>query len=109
MLTLDDVLKIEAEEKLAKQRANNSWVGKRRYDNKLKSIHYLGGKCKDCSGEFHPACYDFHHHDPSGKEVNVGTIMDYSWQRIQAELDKCELLCSNCHRIRHAHSYTAQM
>lgn len=68
---------------------------------KLKAIDYLGGKCKDCGKEFHQAAYDFHHRDPNEKECGINKLRDKSWDHIVSELDKCDLLCSNCHRIRH--------
>ena len=75
---------------------------KRRVDNKYKAIEYLGGKCYDCGlvSNFR-AVYDFHHRNPEEKEFDPGSILHYSWKRIVAELDKCDLLCANCHRIRH--------
>ena len=56
--------------------------------------------CVEC-GESHPACIDFHH-ERDDKEANVsGLIRKASKERILAEIAKCEVLCSNCHRKRH--------
>jgi hypothetical protein len=73
----------------------------RRREIKLKAIEYLGGKCVDC-GECRPisAIYDFHHKDPTLKDFSIGKNT-LKFESITKELDKCELLCSNCHRIRH--------
>lgn len=74
----------------------------RRVRNKLKAIEYLGGKCHHCSiVSEHRSIYDFHHIDKTEKEADPGSLMHYSWKRIQKELDKCILLCANCHRIEH--------
>ena len=59
-------------------------------------------KCIKC-GFDHPAALDFHHRDPSQK---LNTIGDLKWagaskERMQKELDKCDVLCANCHRILH--------
>lgn len=70
-------------------------------ENKLKAIKYLGGQCKNCHGEFHPAIYEFHHTDPLTKDRDPSKVLGLSWKRIQEELDKCELLCANCHRLVH--------
>jgi predicted HNH restriction endonuclease len=70
-------------------------------ENKDKAIEYLGGKCKDCGGVFHRSVYDFHHLDESQKELALSKGRFMSWDKYKAELDKCVLLCSNCHRIRH--------
>lgn len=39
----------------------------------------------------------FHHLDPSKKDFGIGGAHSRSWAVIQAELDKCILVCSNCH------------
>lgn len=70
-------------------------------ERKLKAISYLGGKCQACSGEFHPAVYEFHHIDPSTKDRDPSKMLSLSWERLTSELDKCKLLCANCHRIEH--------
>lgn len=59
-----------------------------------------GGKCHDCGGVFHQCVYDFHHIDGT-KEVNPSKALTWSAERARVELDKCVLLCSNCHRLRH--------
>ena len=74
----------------------------RRVKHKLKAIEYLGGKCSNCGiVSEHRGIYDFHHLDKSEKESDPGSLMHYSWKRIAKELDKCVLLCANCHRIEH--------
>lgn len=71
---------------------------KNRRAQKLRAIEYLGGKCVKCGGRFHPAAFDFHHLNPSEKGSTLGQISGLSWKRFKAELDKCVLICSNCHR-----------
>ena len=74
----------------------------RRVRNKLQAIEYLGGKCNHCEiVSEHRVIYDFHHLDSSEKEADPGSLMHYGWERIKKELDKCILLCANCHRIEH--------
>lgn len=64
-------------------------------------IKKLGGKCKHC-GESKSYLLDFHHVDPTEKE---GTLSDfskgYNLEKFFKELDKCDLLCANCHREFH--------
>ncbi len=57
-------------------------------------------KCETCS-ESHPSTIDFHH--VSGKDFEIGYMVSngYSTKRIQKELEKCKVLCSNCHRKEH--------
>lgn len=68
---------------------------------KLKSIEYLGGKCQDCGLIDLPCVFDFHHLDPAKKEIAFGSRGGKSFERLKSELDKCVLLCANCHRKRH--------
>lgn len=58
--------------------------------------------CSKC-GESHSSCLDFHHRNPSEKEINVGDIWKKDWgaRRILSEIEKCDVLCSNCHRKIH--------
>jgi hypothetical protein len=64
--------------------------------NKLRAIAYKGGSCQSCGYSKSVAAMVFHHRDPSQKDFQISgrTI---SWQRMQTELDKCDLLCANCH------------
>ena len=58
-------------------------------------------KCVRC-GESEICCLDFHHVDPSTKESNIGIIGGYSSKKkIMEEIEKCEVLCANCHRKEH--------
>ena len=69
---------------------------------KERAIEYLGGKCTDC-GLIDDVCvYDFHHEDPAKKEISFGQRGGISFEKLKPELDKCVLLCANCHRKRHS-------
>jgi len=63
------------------------------------AVELLGGKCSICGLVDNPAVYDFHHRDP--KEKDVGISQAKSWAAIEKELEKCDLVCSNCHRKLH--------
>ncbi len=58
--------------------------------------------CTRC-GESHPATLDFHHIDPSNKEFTIshGVRSCFSGDRILKEMEKCIVICSNCHRRLH--------
>lgn len=72
-----------------------------RQANKKKAVEYLGGSCKHCGLKTDKySVYDFHHLDPSEKEHGIGKLVA-SWKKLVIELDKCILLCANCHRIVH--------
>lgn len=74
----------------------------RSVDIKKQAIEYLGGKCQDCGLVDNPCVYDFHHLDPSKKALAFGTRGGKSFKTLKTELDKCVLLCANCHRKRHS-------
>ena len=63
--------------------------------------------CARC-GEAHPGCLQFHHPDPKEKEISVSDAVRRGWsrERIITELQKCEVLCANCHAKHHAREET---
>lgn len=77
---------------------------KQREDKRLRkkeAIQYLGGCCSLCKGVFHDAAFEFHHRIPEEKERDPSKMLSLSWKKIAAELDKCDLVCANCHRVIH--------
>ncbi|MBW4618770.1 MAG: HNH endonuclease [Cyanosarcina radialis HA8281-LM2] len=74
----------------------------RRYLAKQAAVKYLGGKCQRCGWSGSLPAYEFHHIDPSRKKFTIGNVSHRKWELIVKELDKCELLCANCHRIEHS-------
>ena len=87
------------------RRLCNTCVSKvARVRNKSKAIKCLGGICKRCGWEptqEEQAAMEFHHTGEEKKEFAIGTKLNRKWSSIKKELDKCELLCSRCHRITH--------
>lgn len=74
---------------------------KRWIDRKIKAIDYKGGKCESCG---YSKCYwalEFHHNNPIEKEFDWNKLRLRKWENILFELDKCSLLCSNCHKEEH--------
>lgn len=78
-----------------------------RENKKIRGMLYLGGKkCIECKNDKFPlCCYDFHHIRDKGNHDNtINTLLSMSWSdwdKIKKELDKCVILCANCHRIIH--------
>jgi len=69
---------------------------------KHQAVMYKGGKCQRCRATVHDAAFDFHHVGGE-KDDNISTLLRRaSWDVLVVELDKCELLCANCHRTHHA-------
>lgn len=56
--------------------------------------------CLDCQGWFESYQMEFDHRDPHTKLACVGTIVTGSLQKLLFEINKCDLVCSNCHRKR---------
>lgn len=74
-------------------------VAKRRKKIKQLSIEYKGGKCYFCGYSKCQNALDFHHIDPSTKEFGIGSKgYTRSWEKVKEELNKCVLVCANCHR-----------
>ena len=67
---------------------------------KKTAIAYKGGKCKHCGYNKYDGALEFHHIDPNQKDPGFNTRR--AFHKIQEELNKCILLCSNCHREEHA-------
>lgn len=84
------------EEKLAYQRR---WIAARR----TKALEYLGNKCVKCSDE---EGLEFDHVDPKQKKRNISSLLSGSWTKLVVELDKCQLLCRECHQDKTIASYT---
>lgn len=65
-------------------------------------IRALRTKCKYCP-ETHPSCLDFHHRNPAEKSFNISSsqLGNRSISAIDAEIAKCDVICSNCHRKLH--------
>ena len=74
-------------------------VAKRRRTLKAKAIEYKGGKCQICGYNKYHGSLDLHHLNPDQKKFEIG-YRGYtrSWEKVKAELDKCVLVCANCHR-----------
>lgn len=69
---------------------------------KEEALEYLGGACKHCGYAEHPAALQFHHVDPATKDFSWNKLKLKSWDKIHKELDKCIILCANCHAIEHS-------
>ncbi len=59
-----------------------------------------GGRCVDCGYVGPPAGLEFHHRDPGTKDFAISGFGG-SWSTLLAEAAKCDLICANCHRLRH--------
>lgn len=64
--------------------------------------------CENC-GENDPVCLDFHHKDASEKDFSIGDAKRIGWSKetILLEIQKCMVVCANCHRKIHANLHKA--
>jgi DNA-directed RNA polymerase subunit RPC12/RpoP len=84
-------------------RCSTEAVQRRREKLKLLAVEYKGGKCQRCGYCKCLKALEFHHIDPEQKEFGIGHKGETrSWEKTKVELDKCILVCANCHREIHA-------
>jgi ribosomal protein L37E len=67
--------------------------------NKNDAVFYKGGKCIRCGYNKSNAALDFHHVDKTQKDKNWSALRLKPLEQLKNELDKCELLCKNCHAV----------
>lgn len=72
----------------------------RDWSKKLRAYDYFGNKCEKC-GDTNIFHFVFHHKNPETKEYQLCDIWQSSWSKILKELEKCSLLCENCHKELH--------
>lgn len=72
-----------------------------RYKRSLAVAKMKEVPCADCGGTFGYWCMDFDHVSPEEKIDTVSNLLKYgTWQQVLDEIEKCEIVCSNCHRTR---------
>lgn len=80
----------------------NEAVARRRRLIKVKAVNYMGGSCIRCGYNKCLSALSFHHTDPAKKDFSISnTGGTKSWKRVKNELDKCILVCQNCHAEIH--------
>ena len=75
---------------------------KKRRSFKIQCVEYKGGCCISCGYSKCLDALEFHHLNPFQKDFMVSEVTHTSIDKVKDELDKCVLLCSNCHREIHA-------
>lgn len=72
-------------------------VKRRRYKVKARLVQMLGGSCSRCDYSKCTRALTFHHRDRESKEFSLSEKSNWAWHRLVMEVQKCVLLCSNCH------------
>lgn len=83
------------------KKCSSDAVQKARRKLKEKLVEYKGGKCEMCGYDKCIGAMEFHHLNPSEKEFQISNCNIKSFKRLKQEVDKCMLLCSNCHKELH--------
>lgn len=97
-----DPEKFYGNQKSACAKCHNIDVGKRGALLHRKAVEYFGGKCMACGYNKYICSLDVHHVDPSTKDPSFTSWRNWSWKRAEIELQKCILLCRNCHQATHS-------
>ena len=78
-------------------------VTKRRKKIREMAVEHLGGKCHLCGYNRSISALDIHHLNASKKSFGISQSgCTRSWERVKREIEKCVLICANCHREVHA-------
>ena len=85
---------------IVKKVTNSESVILWRKRTKKKLIEYKGGKCELCGYNKCDSALQFHHKDPTEKDFSISG-RSLSFDRLKEEVDKCMLVCSNCHAEIH--------
>jgi hypothetical protein len=81
----------------SRTKCNSCICNYKREFNKIACVAYKGGKCRRCGYDKCIRALHFHHRDPAVKSFEIGGNISCTWTVLQPELDKCDLLCANCH------------
>jgi hypothetical protein len=88
------------------KKTNNAGYGTKQAKAKYEFVRDAKiaiGKCADCEfpcDDITHVCFAFDHIDPSQKRFSLSKNRKYTFDEIRTEIDKCELVCHNCHAIR---------
>ena len=81
-------------------KTNSNYVVDWRKRKKIELLEYKGGKCEICGYNKCIRSLEFHHRDPKEKDFTISG-KSWSFERLKSEVDKCMLVCSNCHNEIH--------
>lgn len=83
-------------------KSSYDYVKAHRHKTKEELVKYKGGKCEICGYNKCLGALDFHHLDPSKKDFTISDSNIYkNLDKLKEEIDKCILVCANCHREIH--------
>jgi hypothetical protein len=68
---------------------------------KQQLVDYAGGKCQICGYSKSLNALHFHHRNPAEKDIDYEKMKNWSFASRKNEIDKCILVCHNCHAEIH--------
>lgn len=84
--------------KIHRRRIPRSYKRRR---NKQAALQYKGGRCRVCTYQRCTRALEFHHVRPADKKFTISQGLEKHWPVLRKELDKCLLVCKNCHTEAH--------
>jgi hypothetical protein len=93
-----------------KHKSSENISDKKSRNNKIILLKFINkNNCEECNWEGHSCALEFHHRDPNEKEFMLSKIRsNLSLQDLEIqiinEINKCQLLCANCHQLKHISS-----
>jgi hypothetical protein len=82
-------------------RCNSCTQSERRKARKRRLVDLKGGQCEKCGYSKSLAGLHFHHKDPTIKEFEIKHVFGMKMDTLLREIEKCSLLCANCHAEEH--------
>lgn len=86
---------------------NRDWNTKRTLRRRERLRYWVAEQrrkrgCSNCE-ETDPGCLDLHHRNGDAKTMDVGTMVTFGYRKeaLREEIEQCDVLCANCHRIYH--------
>jgi len=76
-------------------------IDRMRVRRREQAIAMLGGRCSRCGYDRCSAALSFHHMDNKSFALSGKDLVRRAWSQVEAELQKCILLCANCHMEEH--------
>lgn len=88
----------EVREKLRENNKERRQRARKYVKNKKKK-----SECKECGEDRHPDLLEYHHKNEEQKKAGISELVQLGKpnEKIEEEIKKCELLCANCHRLKH--------
>ena len=84
-----------------KNKERYSLARKERYKEKVLYLRKIKDvPCTDCGNKYPYFVMDLDHKEGTEKEERISVLVNCSWEKFLKEIEKCDVVCSNCHRIR---------